>query len=103
MAVAMIQEFKITDRSTDGYDEVARRVREATNGNVPGLVVHTAGFDEDAGVFRILDVWKSRADADRFIEQTLNPILGEVMAGRDDAPPPDREGFYELHDVIEGA
>lgn len=100
MAVAMIQEFQIVDRSTAGYDEVSKRVTEATGNKIPGLLIHTAGYDDDAGVFRILDVWESRADADRFLEQTLNPILGEVMRGRDDVPPPTRDGFYELHDVL---
>lgn len=100
MAVAFVQEFKLVgeDRSTANYDAVSERVQAA--GPVKGLLVHTAGFDEDAGVFRIFDVWETREDADRWIEQTLNPILGEIMAGRDDAPPPDRDSFYELHEVL---
>jgi hypothetical protein len=99
MAVAYVQEFKIVgdDRTTVGYDAVSARVGTAP---IPGLIVHTAGFDEDAGVFRIFDVWESREAAQGFIEGTLNPILAEVMAGRDDAPPPDRDSFYELHDVL---
>jgi len=65
------------------------------------LIVHTAGFDEDAGVFRIFDVWESREDAVRFQEQTLNPILGEVLGALPDPPaPPSRDGFYDLHDVL---
>jgi hypothetical protein len=67
---------------------------------VPGGIVHTAGFDEDAGVFRIFDVWETREDAERFIKETLEPVVGELLAGRDDAPPPARQYFYELHDVI---
>ena len=101
MAVAYVQEFKIVgdDRATDNYDAVSERVQAAATGPIKGLIIHTAGWDEDAGVFRILDVWESRADADAFIEGTLNPILGELLAGRDDAPPPDRDGFYELHRI----
>jgi hypothetical protein len=45
-------------------------------------------------------VWESRADAERFIKETLEPVVVELLAGRDDAPPPAREYFYELHDVI---
>jgi hypothetical protein len=100
MAVAYVQEFKIIDddRTTEGYDAVAARLGDAT---IPGLILHTAGFDEDAGVFRILDVWESREAATAFQEGTLNPILGEVMGAREDAPaPPSRDGFYELHDII---
>lgn len=102
MAVAFVQEFKIVgdDRTTANYDAVSERVQAQSAGAIKGLLIHTAGFDEDAGVFRIFDVWESREDADRWIEQTLNPILGEMLVGRDDAPPPDRDGFYELHDVL---
>jgi hypothetical protein len=100
MAVAYVQEFDLIDddRTTEGYDAVAARLGDTT---IPGLIVHTAGFDEDGGVFRIFDVWESREAADRFIQETLGPILGEVMGGREDTPPPPtRETFYELHDVL---
>jgi hypothetical protein len=99
MAVAYVQEFPIQggDRTTDNYDAVAERIGDA----VPaGAIVHTAGFDEEAGVFRIFDVWESEEDARRFIDGTLMPIVEELLAGRDDVPPPAREYFYELHDLI---
>jgi hypothetical protein len=101
MAVAFVQEFKLVDddRTTAMYDAVSERALATLP--IKGLIVHTAGFDEDSGVFRIFDVWETREDADRWIEQTLNPILGELMAGRDEPPtPPDRDSFYELHDVL---
>src|SRR6202142_367661 len=97
MAVAYLQEFKLVDddRTTAMYDAVSERALSTLG--IKGLIVHTAGFDEDAGVFRIFDVWETREDADRWIAETLNPILGELMAGRDEAPtPPDRDSFYEL-------
>jgi hypothetical protein len=99
MAVAFIQEFPIqgADRTTTNYDAVADRIgRDAP----AGAILHTAGWDEEAGVFRIFDVWESRADAERFIKGTLEPVVVELLAGRDDAPPPAREYFYELHNVI---
>ena len=101
MPFAFVQEFDIVagDRSTTNYDAVARRLE----GEAPtGLIVHTAGFDEEQGVFRILDVWESEADARRFIEERLMPVVNELLADRDDAPPPRREYFYELHDVVRG-
>jgi hypothetical protein len=101
MPVAFVQEFEIVsgDRSTTNYDAVAARLEGASP---QGLIVHTAGFDEEQGVFRILDVWESEADGKRFIEEQLMPIVNELLAGRDDAPPPSREYFYELHDVVRG-
>ena len=49
MAVVYIQEFPIGDRSTTNYDFVADKIGE---GPFKGLIAHTAGFDDDAGVFR---------------------------------------------------
>ncbi|TMM09498.1 MAG: hypothetical protein E6F98_14460 [Actinobacteria bacterium] len=100
MAVAFVQEFQIQggDRSTTNYDTVAERLNVAEPPE--GSIVHTAGFDEDAGVFRIFDVWETREDGERFIREQLQPILAELMASRPDATPPDRETWYELHDVM---
>jgi hypothetical protein len=101
MAVAFVQEFEIVsdDRSTANYDAVASRLQ----GEAPdGLIVHTAGWDEERGVFRVLDVWESREHAQRFIDERLMPIVNELLAGRDDAPPPSKEYYYDLHDVVRG-
>jgi hypothetical protein len=101
MAVAYIQEFPIRDDlSTTNYDAVvaALDLKSAPD----GLIVHTAGFDHDAGVFRIFDVWESRAQGERFTEQQLGPIIGAMMAAPGaDFPPPTRDGWYELHDTMQ--
>jgi hypothetical protein len=101
MAVAFIQEWEITgeDRGTTNYDAINERLN--THDDPPdGGVVHTAGFDEDARVFRIFDVWETREHGERFIRERLMPIIKEMTAGRSDAPPPDRETWYELHDLM---
>ena len=82
MAVAYLQEFKIVDgdTSTTNYDGVVEKMNLTSAPD--GLIVHTAGFDHDAGVFRILD---------------------EIMAAHPDPEsltPPDRETWYELHDTM---
>src|SRR5512132_2690574 len=41
---------------------------------IDGLIVHTAGFDKDAKVFRIMDVWESQDHAERFIEERIQPM-----------------------------
>jgi hypothetical protein len=103
MAVVYIQEFEIGDRSTKNYDFVADKVG---NGPFDGLIVHTAGFDDDAGVFRILDVWETREQAERFLAEHVQPFIEQ---GPDAFPNPDaftmpsRDGFYELHDVVGAA
>ena len=82
MAVAFVQEFKLVDddRTTTTYDAVGERVRDA--GPIKGLIVHTAGFDEDAGVFRIFDVWKPgpiRRIQD--LPDGLGIMIDDVLAG----------------------
>ena len=83
MAIAYIQEFAIRDgkTSTANYDAVvaALDLQDAPD----GLIVHTAGFDLDAGVFRIFDVWESRAQGQRFMDERLNPVIEPMMAGRE--------------------
>jgi hypothetical protein len=101
MAVAWFQEFEFEDRSTTNYDAVSGRLGLDANPAV-GLIAHTAGFDDDNGVFRIFDVWESREHAQRFQDERLLPILGEMLAGENPPPGPIREGFYDLHDVIDG-
>jgi hypothetical protein len=101
MPVAFVQEFTVEpgDRCTANYDAVAARLAGV---RPDGLLIHTAGFDDDAGVFRVFDVWESQEQGQRFIEEQLMPIVNELMAGQPagGGGPPQRETYYELHDVI---
>jgi hypothetical protein len=105
MAIAYIQEFEIKDgdTSTANYDAVAGALN--LQDTPEGLLVHTAGFDFDAGLFRIFDVWETREQGEKFIAERLNPILEPMMAAAAENPdanldPPSRETWYELHDTI---
>ena len=100
MAVAFIQEirFEPGDHSTKNYDAVVARLGDGIRPD--GLLIHTAGFDDEAGVFRIFDVWESQEQGQRFIEEQLMPIIEDLMAAEPGAAPPQREAFYELHHVI---
>jgi hypothetical protein len=107
MAVVYLQEFQIIggNTSTTNYDAVnaALDLKEAPE----GLLIHTAGFDHDAGVFRIFDVWETREHGERFIRERLNPIIepmaAEAAERRDETfAPPSRETWYELHDSVTG-
>ena len=107
MAVAYVQEFQIRDgdTSTTNYDAVvaALDLKQAPD----GLLIHTAGFDHTSGVFRIFDVWESREQGDRFMNEQLNPIIERMMgeaqsSGDDSFTPPERESWYELHDSMTG-
>jgi hypothetical protein len=104
MAIAYVQEFEIRDgdMSTANYDAVAAALD--LNDAPDGMLIHTAGFDLDAGVFRIFDVWETREHGERFFNGRLNPILEPMMAAADsaDMAPPSHETWYELHDSMTG-
>jgi len=101
MLVAFVQEFSADpgDRSTANYDAVAARLGDV---RPDGLLIHTAGFDDDAGVFRVFDVWESQEQGQRFIDEQVMPIVNELMAGQPEGSggPPQRQTYYELHDLI---
>jgi len=101
MAIAFVQEFAIEggDRSTTNYDTVAARL-DTKNNPPAGGIFHTAGFDDEKGVFRIFDVWETKEDAQRFIDERLMPVVGELLGNRPDAAPPQSQYFYELHDLM---
>lgn len=107
MAIAFMQEFTIVDgdTSTTNYDAVVAKLD--LQGDAPqGLLLHSAGFDTDAGVFRIFDVWQTREDGERFMRERLEPIIGSMLAAAtesgEDFNPPSRESWYELHDSMTG-
>jgi hypothetical protein len=108
VAIAYVQEFEIKDgdTSTTNYDAVTAALD--LQGAAPeGLLIHTAGFDLDAGIFRIFDVWETREHGERFIAERLNPIIEPMIAAAAQDPdadfdPPSRETWYELHDSIGG-
>jgi hypothetical protein len=98
VAIAVIQEFPIEgeDRNTTNYD----RIQEAlgTRDNPPdGGLVHTAGFDEQAGVFRIFDVWESQQAWEAFARDRLMPIVKPMMEQGGGAP---ETRVYQLHDFM---
>lgn len=105
MPIAYVQEFTIQDgdTSTKNYDAVASALD--LNDVPEGLLIHTAGFDHDAGVFRIFDVWETRKQGETFIAERLNPIIEPIAAAAQEAndtsfAPPSREAWYELHDSM---
>ena len=101
MAIAMLQEFPIqdNDRSTANYDGVRERLGADTDPPT-GLIAHSAGFDEEAGVFRIFDIWESEADWKRFESERLAAAVQPLLEAG--APPPAKQYTYTLHHTISG-
>jgi hypothetical protein len=103
MAVAYIQEFPAGDRTTTNYDYIAEKIGE---GPFDGLIAHSAGFDDDAGVFRIFDIWETREQAQRFLDDHIQPLTDQgptAFPNPDNFFPPSKDGFYELHNAISAA
>ncbi|HEX4521582.1 MAG TPA: hypothetical protein VH063_18555 [Gaiellaceae bacterium] len=97
MAFAVIQEFPIDgDRSTTNYDRVQDALGTRENPPAGGLV-HSAGFDETAGVFRIFDVWESEEAWSAFLNDRLTPVVRPMM--EEGRRPPDTR-TYLLHDYM---
>jgi hypothetical protein len=97
MAVVMILDSP--NFGTDMYDAVNAKM-DITANPPEGLICHTAGVVD--GNFRIIDVWESEDDYERFSKDRLGPAIQEVSEGQ--APQPQGgerpEKFYELHNVI---
>jgi hypothetical protein len=98
VAVAFIEEFKIDgdDRTTSNYDGVNERLTQADAPD--GLIIHYAGFDEDAGVFRIVTLWETREQGQAYNDDHVMPAVREVI-GEGQGARPSREAVYELHNV----
>ena len=101
MAFAFIREFLIdgNDRSTRNYDAINERLVHAQAPD--GLIIHYAGFDEDAGVFRIVNLWETREQGKAYDEDHVMPAVWEVVG--EDMGRPSRDTVYELHHVAHPA
>jgi hypothetical protein len=96
MAIAVVQDWveEETDRSTANYDAISERLR--AQGEPPaGLLVHTAGFTGNG--FRIYEVWESREEFERFLNDTLMPMVQDIAPADDRQP---ETTIYELHNFI---
>ena len=92
MAVAILSEVP------EGTVEMYEAVMEKLGGKgtlAPGHLVHVVGKRAEGGL-RVLDVWESNEDFERFDEERLHPAVREVTGGR--VSPPLRTR-YEVHDV----
>jgi hypothetical protein len=96
MAIAVVQDWveEETDRSTTNYDQISERLREQDSPPA-GLIVHTAGFTGNG--FRIYEVWESREDFERFLNDTLMPMVRDIAP--DDTRQPETT-VYELHNYV---
>ncbi|MFL5713893.1 MAG: hypothetical protein ACJ769_04430 [Chloroflexota bacterium] len=64
------------------------QIRRGLGGEPPtGLVAHVV-YRTDGGL-RYVDVWESRADWERFVEERLHPVVDRVLTERLGFRPPE--------------
>lgn len=98
MPVAYIQEFPIDDRSTENYEFMKEKL---AGEKIEGLLMHTAGFDDGNGVWRLVDVWETREQAEGFMQRMMEMVKPEDLPRPEKATQrPSRESYYELHDFV---
>jgi hypothetical protein len=89
MAVAMMVD------NPHGSQEIYERVRELIGlERPPGGVFHLAGPSPNGG-WRVIEVWESEEDAQRFFEERLLPAAEAVGAA---APPPPQ--VWRVHNYM---
>ena len=81
------------------YDKVSAKLD--TEGNPPdGLIVHTAS--EVDGKLKIVDIWESEEQAERFGQERLGPAIMEIAGDQVGGPPePDQIQVYEIKNLVQ--
>ena len=78
--MAIVRTFEGKGWTPAQYDrligEVVRRLRLAPGESAKGVLFHWAAPTDDG--MRAVDVYETRADADRLVQDTIGPIAGEL-------------------------
>jgi hypothetical protein len=80
------------------YEAVNEKL-DAQGDPPPGLVVHAAGQGED-GRWRIIEVWESRDQFDRFNEERLTPAIAEVTGMPAEQTPEAEHIWFAAHTLL---
>jgi hypothetical protein len=82
----------------DIYQQVSAKA-DVENNPPDGLIVHTAS--EVDGTLKIVDIWESAEQAERFGQERLGPAIAEVT-GQQMAGPPDpaQVEIYEIKTLV---
>jgi hypothetical protein len=87
VAIAMMVE------NPEGSQQLYERIRAHIGLEKPaGGIFHVAGPSPNGG-WRVIEVWESEEEANRFFQERFMPALQELGV---DGPPPSRE-FWPVH------
>ena len=91
LLMPIVLHLEMPEVSIDNYDAVSDRV--GLDDDPPqGLILHSSAEMEGGGV-RIVDVWESKEDLDRFEQERVMPAIREGELGG----PPGRREIIETH------
>ena len=79
MPVAFL--FETPDGNQERYDAVRARLGIDDDNPPPGGIVHIAGPSPNGG-WRVIEVWETEEDQQRFARETLEPMLQEAGVQR---------------------
>jgi hypothetical protein len=92
VAVGIIMEFE--GFKPENYDAVAQQINWPQNWP-EGLTFHVAGSSEDG--MRIVEIWDSREQHDRWMQDTIQPAIQAVAGEHGRAAPPPRFTEFAVH------
>jgi quinol monooxygenase YgiN len=78
------------------YEAVNQKLSERGADAPSGLKFNAAGRSED-GHIRIIEVWDSRSDFDRFNDEHLTPAISEVSGAPPDQAPSAEHIWFSVH------
>ena len=81
------------------YDAVNEKL-DAQGDPPAGLVVHAAGQGED-GRWRIIEVWESRDQFERFNEERLTPAIAAVTGIPAEQMPQAEHTWFAAHELFQ--
>ncbi len=92
MAVAVEMNFK--DATLDQYDQVIQKMGfHAQGAGAPQGIFHWVAKTDDG--IRIVDVWESKEDYERFAQEQIGPYAAEAGI-----PAPPEVRYTEIHNYL---
>ena len=68
--------FRATGIPKEGYEQVVSQVGDKLV-RAPGFVAHGAGPAD--GAYQVVELWESREDVERWLEEDIRPVLPPGM------------------------
>jgi hypothetical protein len=92
--MAILLHMEMTETSLEDYDALNEKMGKTDPPD--GLIVHTV-TPIDSGGIRVMDVWESQEQLERFEEERIMPAAREIWG--EPSGPPARRDIVEVHDL----